>query len=100
MIHGLPFENVPDAEPFFISQRWTIPRKPRHGNVRGRSAASRKSVDPPPGDKWAHIEPTTEIKMSCAMKVQLVSECEAATAVFSKAVAEMRRKIGTSTKEE
>ncbi|HVU46747.1 MAG TPA: hypothetical protein VHD85_11510 [Terracidiphilus sp.] len=34
------------------------------------------------------------------MKVQLGSEYEAAAVVFSKAVAELRRKIGTSTKEE
>lgn len=38
--------------------------------------------------------------MSCAMKVQLASEHEAATALFSKAVAELRLNLGTSTKEE
>lgn len=37
--------------------------------------------------------------MSCAMKVQLSSEYEAATAEFSKVAAELRRNIGTSTKE-
>jgi hypothetical protein len=37
--------------------------------------------------------------MSCAMKLQLASDYEAATVVFSMAVAELRRNIGTSSKE-
>jgi len=37
--------------------------------------------------------------MSCAMKLQLASEYEAATVVFSKAAAEVQRNIGTSSKE-
>ena len=38
--------------------------------------------------------------MSCEVKVRLASEYEAATAAFSRAVAELHRNIGTSTKEE
>ena len=38
--------------------------------------------------------------MACEVKVRLAAEYEAATAVFSQAVAELRRQIGTSTKEE
>jgi hypothetical protein len=53
MIRGLPFEHVPDVRPFFILRAWIIPRKSKLGNVIGKSATSRKSVDPPPGDKWA-----------------------------------------------
>jgi hypothetical protein len=41
-----------------------------------------------------------EGKMTCEVKVQLASDYEAATAAFSEAVAQMRRRIGTSTKEE
>jgi hypothetical protein len=38
--------------------------------------------------------------MSCETKSRLVSDYEAVTALFSEAVTELRRKIGTSTKEE
>jgi hypothetical protein len=38
--------------------------------------------------------------MSCEVKVRLASEYEAVTAAFSRAVAELRRNIGTSTKEQ
>ena len=38
--------------------------------------------------------------MSCAVKILLTDEYEAATALFSEAVAELRRKTGTSTKED
>lgn len=38
--------------------------------------------------------------MSCRLKVQLASEYEAATVMFSGAVAELRRTIGISTNEE
>jgi hypothetical protein len=38
--------------------------------------------------------------MNCEVKVRLATEYEAATAAFSRAVAELRRNIGTSTKEE
>lgn len=38
--------------------------------------------------------------MGCAMKVQLASEHEAATTLFSKAVAELRQNLGTSTKKD
>jgi len=38
--------------------------------------------------------------MRCEIKFRLISEYETATAVFSEAVTELRRRIGTSTKEE
>lgn len=38
--------------------------------------------------------------MSCELKVRLASEYDAATASFSGAIAELRRHIGTLTKEE
>jgi hypothetical protein len=38
--------------------------------------------------------------MICAEKTRLVAEYEEATSVFSQAVKELRRKIGTSSKEE
>jgi len=38
--------------------------------------------------------------MSCEVKFQLASEYEATTAFFSESVAELRRKIGTSAKDE
>lgn len=38
--------------------------------------------------------------MTCDAKMRLVAEYDAATAVFSEAVAELRRKIGTSTKQQ
>ena len=38
--------------------------------------------------------------MRCEVKFNLISDYEAATALFSEAVTELRRKIGTSTKEE
>ena len=38
--------------------------------------------------------------MGCELKIRLASEYEAATAEFSRTVGELRRKIGTSTKEE
>lgn len=38
--------------------------------------------------------------MSCETKSRLVSDYEAVTALFSEAVTELRRKIGTSSKEE
>jgi len=53
MIRGLPFEDVLDAEPFFISRRWIIPRKSKRGNVLRKSATSLMNADPPPRDKWA-----------------------------------------------
>jgi hypothetical protein len=38
--------------------------------------------------------------MICAEKMRLVAEYEEATSVFSQAVKELRRKIGTSPREE
>jgi hypothetical protein len=38
--------------------------------------------------------------MSCEEKTRLATEYEAATSAFSEAVKELRRKIGTSLKEE
>lgn len=38
--------------------------------------------------------------MTCNVKMQLAADYDAATAVFSEAVAELRRRIGTSTKEQ
>lgn len=38
--------------------------------------------------------------MSCAMKVRLTSEYEAATILFSEAVTELRQKIGISIRED
>ena len=38
--------------------------------------------------------------MTCDVKLRLASEYEAATVAFSKAVADLRRNIGTSSKEE
>lgn len=38
--------------------------------------------------------------MGCEVKVRLASEYEEATAIFCEAVAELRRNIGTSSKEE
>jgi hypothetical protein len=40
-----------------------------------------------------------EGKMACDVKMQLAPEYDAATALFSEAVAELRRNIGTSTKQ-
>jgi hypothetical protein len=43
---------------------------------------------------------TGEGRMSCGVKIRLTSEYEAATSMFSEAVTELRRKMGTSTKED
>jgi hypothetical protein len=41
-----------------------------------------------------------EESQRCDVKARFASEYEAATAVFSQAVTELRRKVGTSSKEE
>lgn len=38
--------------------------------------------------------------MNCEMKIKLTNNYETATSLFSEAVLELRRKIGTSSKEE
>ena len=38
--------------------------------------------------------------MNCEVKIRLATEYESSTAKFSEAVAELRKKMGTSTKEE
>lgn len=38
--------------------------------------------------------------MHCESKIRLISDYEAATALFSEAVTELRQRMGTSTKEE
>jgi hypothetical protein len=38
--------------------------------------------------------------VSCTIKIRLTTKYETATALFSEAVTELRRNIGTSTKEE
>jgi hypothetical protein len=41
-----------------------------------------------------------EVEMNCEMKIKLTNNYETATSLFSEAVLELRRKIGTSSKEE
>jgi hypothetical protein len=38
--------------------------------------------------------------MRCEIKIRFISDYEAATALFSEAVTELRRRMGTSTKDE
>jgi phage protein D len=50
---------------------------------------------------WAspHLRPD-EVKSECEQKKRLLGEYEAATASFSSAVSELRRRMGASPKEE